>query len=75
LQPTLEANAPQLAQKNINLRILGELPIPIPPMDLQQEFSRRRENVESVIGMQSASNQQSDVVFQSLLHRVFRGEL
>lgn len=46
LQPTIEANAPQLAQKNINLRILGELPIPIPPMDLQHEFSRRRESVE-----------------------------
>lgn len=75
LQPTLEANAPQLAQKNINLKILGELPIPIPPIDLQQEFSRRRESVESVIGMQSASDQQSDVVFQSILHRAFRGEL
>jgi type I restriction enzyme S subunit len=75
LQPTLEANAPQLAQKNINLKILGELPIPIPPIDLQQEFSRQRENVESVIGMQGASNQQSDDVFQSLLHRAFRGEL
>lgn len=75
LQPTLEANAPQLAQKNINLKILGELPIPIPPVDLQQEFSRRRESVESVIGMQSVSNQQSDVVFQSILHRAFRGEL
>jgi type I restriction enzyme, S subunit len=75
LQPTLAANAPQLAQKNINLKILGELPIPTPPIDLQQEFSRRRENVESVIGMQTASNQQSDVVFQSILHRAFRGEL
>lgn len=75
LQPTLEANAPQLAQKNINLKILGELPIPIPPIDLQQEFSRRRESVESMIGMQSVSDQQSDNVFQSLLHRAFCGEL
>lgn len=75
LQPTLEANAPQLAQKNINLKILGELPIPIPPIALQQDFSRRRESVESVIGMQNASSQQSDVAFQSLLHRAFSGEL
>jgi type I restriction enzyme S subunit len=30
LQPTLEASAPQAAQKNINLEILRDLSIPVP---------------------------------------------
>jgi len=39
LQPTLEANAPQAAQKNINLEILRDLPVPLPPIELQSRFS------------------------------------
>jgi type I restriction enzyme S subunit len=48
LQPTLEANAPQAAQKNINLAILRELPVPVPPMPLQESFEQRCAQVFSI---------------------------
>lgn len=39
LQKTLEANAPESAQKNINLAILRELEIPVPPSYLIRKFA------------------------------------
>ena len=38
-QEILEAQAPASAQKNINLRILSELKVIVPPIELQNEFS------------------------------------
>ena len=37
-QTILEAQAPESAQKNINLKILGELKVIVPPVDKQKEF-------------------------------------
>ena len=39
LQEILEAQAPASAQKNINLRILSELKVIVPPIELQNEFA------------------------------------
>lgn len=52
LQPTLEANAPQAAQKNINLEILRNLLIPLPPLALQETFKQRCNDVYSECGHQ-----------------------
>jgi len=38
-QKTLEEQAPQLAQKNINLQILRKLKVIVPPIELQNEFA------------------------------------
>jgi type I restriction enzyme S subunit len=38
-QKILEAQAPQVAQKNINLRILSGLKVVEPPLALQREFA------------------------------------
>lgn len=38
-QEILEAQAPVSAQKNINLRILSELKVIVPPIELQNEFA------------------------------------
>ena len=40
LQPALEAQAPHSAQKNINLQILSNLLIPVPPTDSQMLYAR-----------------------------------
>ena len=62
LQPTLEATAPQAAQKNINLEILRALPIPVPPLELQREFVSRLTVLNGVSQLsQSASNLASSV--------------
>ena len=34
LQKRLEETAPEIAQKNINLAILRDLDVPVPPVDL-----------------------------------------
>lgn len=39
-QKILEEQAPQVAQKNINLKILSDLDVIVPPYDLQQQFTR-----------------------------------
>ena len=39
LRGMLERNAPQLAQKNINLKVLRSLLVPVPPVELQRQFS------------------------------------
>lgn len=71
LQPTLEANAPQAAQKNINLEILRNLPIILPPLRLQDEFGRRSESVFSIQIQQTAATSQAQVTFDALLASVF----
>lgn len=38
LQSIMEANAPGVAQKNINLAYLNSLQVPLPPIELQKEF-------------------------------------
>ena len=38
-QAILEAQAPESAQKNINLKILSELKIIVPPIELQNQFA------------------------------------
>jgi type I restriction enzyme S subunit len=40
LQKRLEETAPESAQKNINLAILRNLDVPVPPLDHQREFAR-----------------------------------
>ncbi|NIC42650.1 restriction endonuclease subunit S [Aquabacterium sp. A08] len=48
LQQTLEANAPASAQKNINLAILRELQIPVPPRDRVERFAAAVDKVEAI---------------------------
>jgi type I restriction enzyme S subunit len=71
LQPTLEANAPQAAQKNINLEILRNLPVLLPPPELQDIFDQRCSAVFSVQSQQSAATATAQATFDALLSRVF----
>lgn len=48
LQQTLEDNAPASAQKNINLAILRELQIPVPPRDRLERFAAAVDKVEAI---------------------------
>lgn len=45
-QKILEEQAPQVAQKNINLKILSDLDVIVPPCDLQESFSHFVRNIE-----------------------------
>ncbi|MDD5321951.1 MAG: restriction endonuclease subunit S [Methylococcales bacterium] len=73
LQPTLEKNAPQAAQKNINLEILRGLPVPVPPLALQDTFERRCLDISSIQTQQVTATQKSESVFNALLAGIFNG--
>ncbi|HBK44137.1 MULTISPECIES: restriction endonuclease subunit S [unclassified Polynucleobacter] len=71
LQPILEANAPQAAQKNINLQILRDLPIPVPPLHIQNSFDEKISQIEAIKEKQNVALNKSKEIFQSLLSKFF----
>jgi type I restriction enzyme S subunit len=75
LQASLEERAPESAQKNINLRILRGLEVPVPKRGAQREFARRVAAIEFLKSAYRGSLAELDALFTSLQHRAFRGEL
>lgn len=75
LQKMLEETAPESAQKNINLEILRNLEVPLPPLPLQQKFAAIVESIERQKTTQRAHLAELDALFAALQHRAFRGEL
>ena len=71
MESRLQEAAPQMAQKNINLRILGDLMIPVPPLPLQKEFAERAAKIRKLEAGQATSRTRLDALFQSMLHRAF----
>ena len=65
----------QAAQQNFSGPGLRELPMPIPPIELQRDFARRVGAVEKLKTAQRASLAEMDALFASLQHRAFRGKL
>ena len=52
-----------------------ELVVPVPPMSLQEKFARIVRQCEHFRAQQRESERQMQPLFQTLLHRAFRGEL
>ena len=75
LQAMLEKNAPQAAQKNINLAILRSLRVPAPPFGLQEDFERFVSKTIVVSEDQKESLALADQAFAAVQQRAFRGEL
>lgn len=75
LQPVLESQAPESAQKNINLKILRGLRLPIPPEELMVVFAERVRQVHALSrhGLQQQAS--LETLLASLQQRAFRGEL
>ena len=75
MQESLENAAPESAQKNINLKVLRNLELPLPSSDLRMAFAKRVAAVEDVKASHRASLAQLEALFASLQYRAFRGEL
>ncbi len=75
IQRKLEEDAPQSAQKNINLAILRDLRIPCPPRQLQDTFVARLRCVDRLKTSLREQSNKLDSLFASLQHRAFNGEL
>lgn len=75
LQKIIEDAAPESAQKNINLKILGDLDVVLPPIDLQNKFSIMINKIDQEKQKMKQSLSQLEVNFQTLLQQAFKGEL
>ncbi len=78
-QNNLESFAPATAQKNINLEILNDLAVPIPPLSEQKEIVQRVEKLFKAIDLIEQEHQKAsqllDRLEQATLAKAFRGEL
>jgi type I restriction enzyme S subunit len=61
-------------QKNLNLSMVREISIPLPPLSLQKEFIRRVEAIEKLKTAHKISLTGLNELFLSLQHRAFRCE-
>lgn len=74
-QKILEESAPESAQKNINLKILRELKVALPPFELQADFCRSLRKIEFIKERMLQQSQELDTQFQALMQKAFKGEL
>jgi type I restriction enzyme S subunit len=74
-QTELERVAPAAAQRNINLKILRNLVLPIPPLDLQRDYSAKVAEIRGLRGLQSQSATRLAALFRSLLRAGTAGAL
>jgi type I restriction enzyme S subunit len=63
------------SQANLFQGQIRELPVFLPPLELQREFARRLAAIEKLKSLHRASLAKLDELFASLQHRAFRGEL
>lgn len=59
----------------IGTSTVKQLPVVLPPLELQQKFTCVVQNYERLRAQQRESARQAEQLFQSLLHAAFRGEL
>ena len=71
LQSILEENAPSVAQKNINLKVLNELELPLPPLSLQQEFAEKVESIERQKALIRQSIDEVQTMFDYTMDKYF----
>lgn len=74
LQKILEDNAPESAQKNINLDVLKNLEVICPPIELQNKFEKEIKLLKSQKTLLN-NKPKSENLFNSLLQKAVKGEL
>lgn len=70
-QQILEAQAPESAQKNINLKILSELKVIVPPLDLQNQFAEFVEQTEKIKVAINSSLDKLKTLKKALMQKYF----
>lgn len=75
----LLSSSKEVARKTLNLKELSELPVPVPPKEVQDANVRRVEQIfalaDQLDARVSAAQKRIDTLTQSLLAKAFRGEL
>ena len=62
-------------QPNLNLSMIKNFEVPIPPITLQNQFAQIVQQIESLKTRQSQSKQEIDNLFNTLMQKAFKGEL
>lgn len=70
-QKIIEEQAPESAQKNINLKILNDLDIVIPPIALQNQFAEIVTKIEEQKALVQKAIDESQYLFDSLMSEYF----
>ena len=71
----LYEKAQGVTMANLNKKIIINLPLVIPPIDVQNQFAERIQAIEAQKAQAQASLAQAEDLFNSLLQRAFKGEL
>jgi type I restriction enzyme, S subunit len=64
-----------VGQANINARELRTIRVPVPPMQMQKEFTQRVAEIRKLEAEQASSGRRLKDLFRCLLYRAFRGDL
>lgn len=70
-QKIIEAQAPESAQKNINLRILNNLEVIVPPIELQNQFAEIVTKIEEQKALVKKAIDETQYLFDSLMSEYF----
>ncbi|ABN57026.1 MULTISPECIES: restriction endonuclease subunit S [Methanoculleus] len=68
-------SAPETAQRNINLKILSDLNVILPPLDLQNRFAKIAQSIQVTRDIQNKSAVEKSSLLNNLMSKAFTGEL
>ncbi len=71
----LEQNSQGVTMMNLNKKIILNLEIGVPPVSLQNQFTKSIQSIEAQKQLALTSLEKSEALFNSLLQRAFKGEL
>lgn len=74
-QTLLQKSVTRTAKKNITAGNIKKIPIPLPPLELQNKFASIVQQVEELREHQSQSKQHIEDLFNVLMQKAFKGEL
>ena len=75
MQNRIEERAPQSAQRNINLKILRELELPVAPLRSQSRFSERITKVRDMVATAESTSKTASALNISLMTRLLGDSL
>ena len=62
-------------QASLNQKDIGSLPVPLPPLQAQQDFGTLSRRIETVLGNESIAAEKLDELFEIILRQAFSGQL
>ena len=71
----LSSSASEVTFSHLTAEKLKKLKIPIPPIELQNQYAERIKSIETQKQLALASLEKSEALFNTLLQRAFKGEL